>query len=72
LTRILLDTSAYSALLRGSVEVKEALQGAEEVAVTPIVIGELLAGFTGGRFGERNRRFLKEFLDTPRLRIIRS
>jgi len=70
MTRILLDTSAYSALLRGSVEVKEALQGAGEVAVTPIVIGELLAGFTSGRFGEKNRRLLRDFLDTPRVRII--
>jgi predicted nucleic acid-binding protein len=70
MSRILLDTSAYSALLRGSVEVKEALQGAEEVALTPIVIGELIAGFTGGRFGDRNRRFLREFLDTPRVRAL--
>jgi predicted nucleic acid-binding protein len=70
MTRILLDTSAYSALLRGSVEAKEALQGVEEIIVTPIVIGELLAGFSGGRFGERNRLFLREFLDTPRVRVI--
>ncbi len=70
MTRILLDTSAYSALLRGSVQVKEALQRAEEISMIPIVIGELLAGFTGGRFGKRNRRFLMEFLDTPRVRVI--
>ncbi len=70
MTRILLDTSAYSALLRGSVQVKEALQRAEEISMISIVIGELLAGFTGGRFGKRNRRFLMEFLDTPRVRVI--
>lgn len=68
--RILLDTSAYSALLRGNVEVREALQGAGEVAVTPVVIGELLAGFTGGRFGDRNRSLLREFLATSRVRIL--
>jgi predicted nucleic acid-binding protein len=38
-SRILLDTSAYSAFMRGHAEVKLVLQGAEEIHLTPIVLG---------------------------------
>ncbi len=67
--RFLLDTSAYSALFRGDEEVKTLLQGADEVSLTPVILGELLAGFTGGRYEGRNRQLLKDFLSTPRVRI---
>ena len=67
--KVLLDTSAYSALFRGEEQVKYILQEVEEVSLTPVILGELLAGFTGGRFEARNRELLKEFLETPRVRV---
>ena len=67
--KILLDTSAYSALFRGDEHVKHALQEAGEVALTPVILGELMAGFTGGRFESRNRELLKEFMETPSVRV---
>jgi tRNA(fMet)-specific endonuclease VapC len=67
--RVLLDTSAYSALFRGDEQVKVILQEAYEAVLTPVILGELLAGFSGGRFETRNRELPKEFIETPRVRI---
>jgi tRNA(fMet)-specific endonuclease VapC len=68
-SRVLLDTSAYSALFRGDEEAKTILHGAAEVSLTPVIVGELLAGFSGGRYEARNRQLLKDFLSTPRVRV---
>jgi len=70
MTCVLLDTSAYSALMRGHREVGEASRVATEVAVTPVVIGELLAGFRRGRHRAANERGLEEFLQSPRARVL--
>ena len=67
--RILLDTSAYSALFRGDEQVKSILQETEKISMTPVILGELLAGFSGGRFEFRNRQLLREFLATPRVLV---
>ena len=66
--RILLDTSAYSSLFMGDEKTRTILQEVNEVALTPVILGELLAGFSGGRFETRNRELLNEFLSTPRVR----
>jgi len=47
--RLLVDTSAYSAFMRGHGEIKAALQEADEIFVNSIVLGELRAGFIKGR-----------------------
>jgi predicted nucleic acid-binding protein len=70
MTRILLDTSAYSALLRGDERVRDALRQAEEVRVNPVVLGELLAGFLRGRHRRRNEEELRQFLASPRVHIV--
>ncbi|MDQ7822412.1 MAG: type II toxin-antitoxin system VapC family toxin [Candidatus Eremiobacteraeota bacterium] len=69
-SRVLIDTPAYSAFLRGSKAIKTALQHAQEINVSPIVVGELLAGFMKGRKMKENRERLAEFLLSPRVRII--
>ncbi|MDF1536933.1 MAG: type II toxin-antitoxin system VapC family toxin [bacterium] len=69
LKKVLLDTSAYSALFRGSDQAKGILQEVAEVALNPVIIGELLSGFSGGRFEAKNRRFLDDFMLTPRVRV---
>jgi tRNA(fMet)-specific endonuclease VapC len=68
--RILLDTSAYSALMRGDARVVEALREADEVCVTPVILGELRAGFLAGSRRKANETILREFLDSPRVRVI--
>lgn len=45
----LLDTSAYSAFMRGRAEIKAALQEVEAIYLNTVVLGELKAGFTKGR-----------------------
>ena len=47
--RILLDTSAYSAFKRGHDDIRTILQEADDITVTPVVLGELYAGFARGR-----------------------
>lgn len=68
--RLLVDTSAYSAFLRGHEAIREEIGRADELAMTPIVLGELLAGFRKGTQFERNLARLREFLGSPRARFL--
>ena len=68
--RILLDTSAYSAFMRGNDAVRTILQGADEITLTPVVLGELYAGFARGRHRRKNERELRLFLSSPRVRVV--
>lgn len=68
--RIILDTSAYSAFMRGRQEIKQALQLADSIAVNPIVLGELEAGFRYGRHFEKNRNTFRQFLSSPRVHVV--
>ncbi|MGI8784633.1 MAG: type II toxin-antitoxin system VapC family toxin [Acidobacteriota bacterium] len=70
LIRVLLDTSAYSSFMRGHPELKVALQRAEEIFITPIVLGELHAGFLHGSRLKKNRRELEMFLSSPRVGVL--
>ena len=70
--RILLDTSAYSVFKRGHPTALDVLQRATLVALTPIVLGELHAGFRGGteRHRAKNVRELDLFLTSSRVRVL--
>lgn len=70
MSRLLLDTSAYSALFRGHEGVISALQAAEAVTLNPIVIGELRSGFRGGNQRKRNESELDAFLQKPHTRTV--
>ncbi len=70
MTRVMLDTSAYSAFMRGHPEVKLALQRAEEICLNPIVLGELLAGFVKGKHRKKNEREIRTFLSSPRVKLL--
>lgn len=65
--KVMMDTSGYAAFLRGSPEVKEAVQQADEIVFSPVVLGELIAGFLMGRNERKNRAILKDFLSSPRV-----
>ncbi len=68
--RIMLDTSAYAAFLRGHREIKLTLQQADEIFLNPVVLGELIAGFLMGRNEKRNRAILRDFLSSARVRVV--
>lgn len=68
--RVLLDTSAYSALIRGHAGVQQALGEADEVALSVVVLGELRAGFLGGVRASSNEEVLRRFLEEPRVEVL--
>lgn len=70
MTRLLLDTSAYSAFLDGHRGVQSALQEADDIALSPVVLGELQAGFLKGSRQQSNLDILRRFLESARVRIL--
>jgi len=68
--KIMFDTSAYSALLRGHADIKQAVQEADEIYLNPVVLGELTAGFIQGSREKKNRDILKEFLSSSRVQVV--
>jgi predicted nucleic acid-binding protein len=63
--KLLLDTSVYSALMRGHEEVAHRVRSAERVYFSSIVAGELLYGFRHGTRFLQNRTQLETFLASP-------
>jgi predicted nucleic acid-binding protein len=70
MNRLLLDTSAYSAFMRGEKFVVESIQEADEIALTPIILGELKAGFLRGSRRKENEAILGKFLESPRASVL--
>ncbi len=64
--RVLIDTNAYTALLRGNENIRALLAQSGAVLFSPIVIGELIDGFIGGKRERENREILKRFRSKPR------
>ena len=62
MSRLCLDTSAYSNFKRGDGRSKELVDGAEWIGLPAIVVGELWTGFVLGRRREENARELEEFM----------
>ncbi len=62
--RTLLDSNAYSLLMRGNEQVAELVRIAEEILMSAIVIGELMYGFRWGSKFEQNSSELRSFLDS--------
>ncbi len=70
MSRILLDASAYSMLRRGHAAIQSVVQGAARIHVSPVMLGELWAGFRKGTRTEENARMLRRFLKSPRVEVI--
>lgn len=66
---ILFDTNAYASFKRNEPAIIEIIQHAELIGISPIVIGELIAGFDGGSKAKQNKIELQKFLESPRIRI---
>lgn len=68
--KVLLDTNAYTALLRGHAGVAERVRRADQVLLSTVVAGELLFGFHHGTRHEANRRELEDFLSSPYVSLL--
>lgn len=69
MSRVLLDTSAYSLLRQGHTAIRDAVETAELVYLCPIVLGELHAGFGLGARLRENEKLLRRFLDSPGVEV---
>ena len=67
---LLLDTSAYSAYRHGHMGMREEVRDASAIYMSPIVLGELQAGFRRGSKRAANQTDLREFLSSPRVRVL--
>ena len=65
----MLDTSAYSGFMRGEPGVRLALEQADEIHFSPVVFGELHAGFLRGSRRADNQRRLHAFLSSARVGV---
>ncbi len=70
MSRVLLDTSAYSAFMRGHPEIKQAVQAADELYINSVVLGELFAGFVRGKRRRKNEAELRTFTGSQRVRLL--
>jgi len=70
MSRILLDTSAYSAYTGGHPDLQEPVRHASMVHLSVVAVGELLAGFLKGGRRRQNETRLREFAAEPRVRVL--
>lgn len=68
--RVLLDTSAYSALHRGDTRILEVLRQSSLVGISAVVLGELRSGFRQGNRAAENEAELVSFLMRPSVRVL--
>lgn len=70
MSRIFLDTSAYSAFKRSYPQIRHRIREASLIQLNPVVLGELQAGFLKGTRLAENRAELEQFLDSPRVTVV--
>ena len=68
--RVSLDSDAYSRLVRGDESVGNPVRDADEVLMSAVVVGELLAGFRNGTRFETNYAELQSFLAAPGVSLV--
>lgn len=66
MSRVLIDTNAYSALMSGDETIADELAKYEAILLSPIVIAELYDGFLNGSRNRENRLILERFREKPR------
>ena len=70
MSRIFLDTSAYSAFKRGHPQIRYRIKEASQILLNPVVLGELRAGFLKGTRLAWNLAELDQFLASPRVAVV--
>lgn len=68
--RVALDTNRWTDLFRGDAELAELLSHCEEIYIPLIVMGEMKAGFLGGRHRKANEVLMRRFLDRPTVKLL--
>ena len=68
--RLLLDTNRYTDLVAHDLDVSERIQRADEVFLSLITVGELLAGFSLGSKRQRNEDRLRQLFDSQRVGLL--
>ena len=68
--RILLDSNAYSRMMRGDGQTAALVRDATEILMSAVVLGELLYGFRNGSRFDRNAADLRSFLDNPYVTLV--
>ena len=68
--KVLLDTNAYAALLRGDEKVLSVISRVETIYMSAIVLGELFSGFRGGNRLVENRKILERFLNRSHVALL--
>lgn len=67
MSRLCLDTSAYSHFMRGDPPVVQAIDEAEWLGMPTVTLGELRIGFLLGGRRRENELLLRDFMDHPLL-----
>src|SRR5690242_10443228 len=70
MTRLLLDTSAYFAFMRGHREAGYAIAEAEAIYLNVVVLGEVFDAFLRGSQREQNQSEFDRFVNSPHVNII--
>ncbi len=68
--RLLLDTSAYTALMVAQDSVVQQVREAQRIYLSAVVMGELLFGFRNGARFDQNRGQLSSFLNNPYIEFL--
>jgi len=68
--RVAVDTNRYVDLARGLPEAAERLKTAEAIFLPFTVLGELRAGFLGGKKRDEHERSLTIFLNSSRVEVL--
>ncbi len=68
--KVLFDTNAWTRLATGDEAVLDVLGDAERIFASVFVLGELFAGFRGGKLERQNRTVLREFLSQPTVQTV--
>ena len=68
--RVMLDSGAYPAFLRGNQDIGELVRSAEQVLMSAVVVAELLYGFRQGPSPDRNLAQLREVLGSPYVEFV--
>ena len=68
--RILLDSNAYSRMMRGDGQTAAVVRDSTEILMSTVVLGELLYGFRNGSRFDRNAADQRSFLDNPYVSLV--
>lgn len=68
--KLLLDTNAYTALMKGDKQIAAKVRDSEKVLMSSIVVGELIFGFKNGTRFSENMAELEKFIYSPFVEFI--